>query len=319
MSAAITVPPVSTLRTPEGAAAAVQAAITLASNSTARSQQAADFIVGMSDLGGCREYVRLMLTETPATDPRSKVEAFIGSALGEAIEEALGFLYGDALRFQIETRTPLPSGRHVRGHPDIVGENIVLDLKSKNGVAVAAKAGMTLQQRFQTHGYGGALVAAGEADPSRLVVGCIYYDRAGVDEPVAHLEPYDPNILQQIDDWLDDVIYAVEHDQRASQDRAREWCASYCEYFTACRGGETDATGLITDEDALAAVEILLEAQEAERVLKRRREAAKATLAGVEGSTGTHTVRWVNIGATDIPGFTRAAHRKINIGKVAKR
>lgn len=75
----------------------VYQAVQAASNFSERSQQSADFRIGISDLGFCSEKVRRMLAgiPEPVTD---KTAAFIGTALGDHIEQAYCAVHPNAIR-----------------------------------------------------------------------------------------------------------------------------------------------------------------------------------------------------------------------------
>lgn len=295
-------------------------AIQHAAGNTARSAQQQDFRLGMSDLGHCREYARRMIVQEPYTDVRDKSAAFIGSVLGEAVEHALISLHPDAgwVR-QDEVVTTLPSGTQIVGHPDLYKRDLVVDLKSKDGFEVVKRMGSTQQQHFQKHGYALGLVQEGKVDPAGLVVANVYIDRSGK-QPRPHVvaEPWDDQIGDKIDLWLEDVFYAVMHQEEAERDMPRDWCERWCEYFTGCRLYDTDVTGLLTAPDVLAAVQTYEEGKRLEREGARLKAEAKPHLEGVAGSTGTHMVRWTQIEAATIAASTRAAYKRLDIRPITK-
>lgn len=303
----------------ESLALLVNRAIQTASNSTDRSEQQQSYVLGMSDLGHCREYARRMIEQIPFTDERDKTPAFIGSILGGAIEAAIARVDPNSgWVFQDEVITTLPSGVRIMGHPDMYNQHVVGDLKSKDGTEVARKMDPTQQQYFQKHGYGLGLVQAGKCDPDGLMVANIYYDRSGKEPiPYVHVEPWDPDIGHRIDMWLEDVFYAVRTNTEAERDMPRDWCERFCEHYSGCRLFDTDVTGLIQAPDTLAAIALYEEGRDLERDGKRKKEQARDALLDVQsGSTGTHFIRWTDVAPTEVAGFTRAGHRKLDVRKI---
>jgi len=209
-----------------------------------------------------------MMKQTPFSDLRDKTPAFFGTVAGEAIEAQLKIDHPDWV-FQESIFFPLPSGGGVPSHPDIVipfdAQDIeagyyqgVWDGKSKAELETIKKVGPSQQQIFQVHAYAKAAIEAGLLNPDYpIVVGDVYFDRSGKDvipHGVMHL--YTEDVITFIDEWVNDVKYAVLHNEDASRDMPREWCWSYCEYATACRGHDTDVEGLLESPDIIAAVDM---------------------------------------------------------------
>jgi hypothetical protein len=144
----------------------------------------------------------------------------------------------------------------------------------------------------------------------------VWIDRSGqAKEFHVHLDTYSPEIVEEATRWLDDVAYALMHDETAQKEPPRTWCEKVCGHFADCRGLDTDVEGLITDPSLLTAVDIYNEGTELEKLGKRMKDEAKATLAGVRGSTGEFSVRWTKVGPSEV-SFTRGAHERLNIQRV---
>lgn len=310
------------------AAQAFHDAIQNASNNTARSQQQQDFMLGVSNLGHCKQYAALMMKQTPFSDVRDKTAAFFGTVAGAAIEAQLKIDHPD-WRFQDDLFFPLPSGGGIGAHPDVIipfeAQDIeagfyqgVLDGKSKAELETIKKVGPSQQQIYQVHAYAKAAIEAGLLNPDYpIVVGDVYFDRSGKDvipHGVMHL--YTEDVITFIDEWVNDVKYAVLHNEDASRDMPREWCWSYCEYATVCRGNDTDVEGLIEDPDILAAVDMWEEAKELKAQARKKELAFKRTLDGVTGSTGRYNIRWTEVGEVAMKASTRSAYKKLSITKV---
>lgn len=328
----------------------VYGAIQNASNGTDRSKQQQDYRMGMSNLGHCRQYAALMTKQVPFSDVTDKTAAFIGTVLGQAIEGQLKIEHPDWI-FQTEGVFPLISGGEVPGHPDVVIPDAVApgidefmasveaatddegnvdlsrvefpqgvwDLKSKDQLDSIRKYGQTQQQRFQLTGYARAMIDKGVLDPSKPIwLMDVYFDRSGaVHEAYAIGHWYDPNVEIEIDEWVNDVKYAVINNEDARRDMDRDWCWSWCEYATVCRSQDTDVQGLIDDPEFVAAVAMSREASALTKEAKRLKESAQKVLANRDGSTGEYTVRWIEVDGSQID-YYRKPYRKLDIRPVSK-
>ena len=328
----------------------VYAAIQNASNNTDRSAQQQDYRMGMSNLGHCRQYAALMTKQVAFSDVTDKTAAFIGTVLGKAIEDQLKTEHPDWL-FQSEVTYKLLSGGEVPGHPDIVipaksGATVeefrasieaatdadgnvdmgkikfpqgVWDLKSKDQLDSIRQYGQTQQQKFQLTGYTSGLIDAGVLDGDQPIwIMDVYFDRSGsVHEAYAVGHWYDPDVNTDIDNWVQDVLYAVIHQEDAARDMPRDWCWSWCEYATVCRGDDTDVEGLVDDPEFLAAVAMNRHASALEKEAKRLKSSAQKVLKGRSGSTGTHVVRWIDIDGA-VVSYERKPYQKLDIRPVGK-
>lgn len=292
----------------------IYGAIQAASNNTARTkQQYEEFRLGVSNLGHCRQYAKLLIEQTPFSDQRDSTAAFYGTVIGDAIETRMAIDHPEWL-YQHETTFHIPGGGEINGHPDIVipataateeQPQSVLDLKSKAELETVRRYGQSLQQHYQLHCYAAGLIAEGILDGSRPIwLADVFFDRSAkmgitghVEKPYVIGEWYDPEVINQIDEWINDVKYAVIHHEDASRDLPREFCWSFCEYATTCRGNDTDVEGLIEDQEVIAAVEAYTEGGAMITDGKRMQNSAKIALNRLDrgGSTGTHTVRWVEV------------------------
>jgi hypothetical protein len=193
------------------------------------------------------------------------------------------------------------------------------DLKSKDKLDVIKKYGPSKQQVFQLSIYASAAIDAGLLDPTQPIrLADVYFDRSGAQhEAYTFGWWYDPAVLLEIDDWIHDTKYAVINNSEASKDKPREWCWNWCEYATLCRGNDTDVEGLIEDPEILSAVDLYAQGLEHERTGKKLKDVAKLSIpAQLSGSTGTHNVRWVEIGPTVVQESVRAGYRKLDIRPV---
>lgn len=290
-----------------------------------RGLQAQAFRVGVSDLGYCSERVRRMLDQQ-VPDDTDMLKAFLGTAIGDHVEQAIEKHFDSEVIRQAEVTLTLQVGERtfeVPGHPDLVlpEENVVLDAKTSDGLALARRMGADQQKQFQRHGYGKAAFDAGLLPNAKsyddVIVGNVWIDRSG-DEQEVHVElvPLDLEVIAASAAWLDEVIYAFIHKTEAQKEPAREVCAVTCGFFGVCRAYDTDVSGLLTDPGVLEAINMYREGLALEKQGKALKDQAKPALKGVQGSTGTVMLRWTHINETEVPATKRRGYDKIDIRKI---
>lgn len=255
-----------------------------------RSAQDDSGVLGASSFG-CREQMRRVLTKSPKTDSPSKMPALIGSYVDAGLKEARHTANPNLL-LDAELDFVMPNGIKIMVHPDEIDpdEPSVTDYKTKNGLA-AIRRGFTEQRyRFQRH----LQYAAAHQNtlvPLEGITRNIFIDRSGKD-PDAHVEqePFSPQVIAEADDFLSDVLYAIDNDETAEKDTPRYLCQIGCPWFTACRGAEIQLDR-ITDPKIAGLVAGYYEAK------KNRDESAQlmaelrdAGLEGLNGVTASHRV-----------------------------
>jgi hypothetical protein len=299
----------------------VYAAMMDQSRHSVRGQQAADFRVGVSDLGYCSERTRRMLDHQEPEDT-DLLAAFIGTAIGDHVERALAVAWPDAIVQSEVTVTLHGDGGtyRVMGHPDVVRPmGLVLDGKTDRGLGVPRRKGPNQQQQFQRHCYAKGAYECGffpGVPLDDVMVGNVWVDRAA-DEHELHvnLEPYDERVVEAATMWLDDVIWSFVHQQEARKEPAREVCEATCGFYSDCRALDTDVTGLLSDDTVLTAVEMYQEGAVLEREGKRLKDQSRAHLSGIQGSTGEFSVRWVHVNGSHVE-FDRGSYEKLDIRRM---
>lgn len=299
----------------------IYAAVQHASNESERSQQSAAFRIGMSDLGWCPEKVRRMLAgdAEPTTD---KLAAFIGTAIGDHVEQAVLAGFPEAgVRRQVEVCTLL-EGTHreyqVMGHPDLLTKNMVIDVKTVDGLDVVKRTGPDKSQQFQRHGYALGAFQSGlfNCPLEDVKVANVWLDRSARDkEAFVQMESFDPDIIREATEWLDDVVYAYLSGEQADKGPPREVCAKTCGHFSTCRALDTDVEGLLTDGEVLAAVDTYREALALEGKARKMKRTAHGVLNGVQGSTGKWMVRWVHVNPSSYT-VNRQATERLDIKQI---
>lgn len=292
-----------------------------------RGEQAAEFRVGISDLGYCSERTKRMLTQEVPEDTDMML-AWLGTTIGAGLEDALSKHYGTEVVTQAEVTVPLKGQRgqvyNVPGHPDIIipEEATVLDGKTAYGLRLAERNGVDQQKQFQRHAYGyGAWLEGffGGIPLEDVRVGNIWIDRSGKERRVhVQTEPFSMDVITDAERWLDEVIYAYTNKMEAEKEPPREVCFATCGFYDTCRALDTDVEGLIRDPWAIDAMRLYIEGNALEKEGKAKKSEAKANLIGVSGSDGTHTLRWVEVDSVEVAGFTRAPHRRIDLKPIRR-
>jgi hypothetical protein len=293
---------------------------------SARSIQSADGILGPSDIGFCRNKAALMTKGVAATDHPPKWAAAVGTAIHNYVEAAIKKANPDWLVGSIDevaVTATLPSGSEISGHPDIVvpSANAVLDIKTVDGFEWVKREGTSKQHKYQRHLYAMGLIQGGIlSDAKPVLVGNIYFDRSGKNPtPLVIVEEMDPTLTDEVDSWIQDVIYAVKNNEDASRDIPAAVCERICSHFTACRGElETHEGEFIEDPELLSAVDMYVQARDLKKEAESMQKAAQAVLQGVNGSTGTYQVRWVDVQPTTVESFEKTGYRRMDIRKVRR-
>lgn len=282
-----------------------------------RSAQAQEFRVGVSDLGYCSERLRRFLARQ-VPDETDMLAAWIGTWLGEGLEFSLKAAWPNVLtQASVEVRLNGDQGTYViPGHPDIIlpTEDILLDCKTAFGLEFPKRTGFDdRQKKYQRHMYAHAAIERGWLTPD-CTVGNVWIDRSAQDkELLVRLEPFDPNVIDEATLWLDEVVYNWRHETVAPKEPPREMCTA-CGFYTDCRGGDTDAEGLLTAPEVVTALDLYREGAAAEKHGKQMKGQALDVLRGVEGSTGEYTIRWVKVGGAEV-SYYRNPYEKLSITK----
>lgn len=309
-------------------AALVKIGIRAGQENDPRTQQSREGKIGPSDIGWCRQKAALMTKGVQASDSRDMWSAAVGTALHAYVGNALRgqyptWLIEDGTGNTRVTATLPRTGAVLTGSFDwlVVTDEcfIVLDLKTGNGLEQYLRNGSPLHHRYQRHIYGMGVLEQGIVDDSRpLLVGNVYVDRsAATPDPVVLVEEFNESLTDEIDSWVEDVIYAVRYNEDASRDIAAARCEAMCEFYTACRGALPSADSEpIIDTELVQAIDMYVEGRDMEKHGKRMKVEAAALLYGINGSDGRFQVRWTTTQGSDVPGYYRAPSTRIDVRKV---
>lgn len=267
-------------------------------NDRARTKQVG---LGPSEIGGCREYVRAKIAgDEEAPEPRVwRAAAEIGTILGDNFEQVFGRrLNGTA---QVSLTATLPrTGITVTGSSDTLfkNANVLIDLKSKDGLATIRREGPSLENLIQLSTYALAAVQMGLLTEGTLAY-LVYYDRSGGEAQLVAV-PVQWDAMMKFIDVLEDRLMDVVAAQLALnegngalrwglRDKPPSWCFSekvLCPFRKACwQGSDWTPSGALEHEDEIDAVRRYVEARDEAKDVASRTKNARDDLLGVEGVT----------------------------------
>lgn len=310
-------------------AAMIDAAVRAGIENEPRTAQSRAGLLGPSDIGFCRQKAVLTAREVQPTDSSDPWAAAVGVAVHKHVEGFLDQAFGDSwiIEKRKVTATLPQSGAQISGTADIIipDRNLVLDIKTVDGLKKVQTYGPSQSHMFQRHLYAMGALDAGLFDPQRQVyVGNVYIDvsRGNHGEPKVWvtIAPMDDSLTDEIDSWVSDVIYAVHQQEDASRDIAAPICERFCEFFTHCRGAlpMRDSEPL-DDPEILQAVDLYVQGREMAKTGDAMKKEAQSILIGLNGSTGEWQVRTVVVGEQDVPGFTRKASTRLDVRRVRRK
>ena len=290
-----------------------------------RSKQTQAYLLGVSDIGGCPQYAKLLTEQTPFSDAPDTTAAMWGTFLHEGITKARAHanptLIHDAL-----VKINLPNGVEVQGHPDEIDpeENSITDYKTVDGIAVPRRSGPTEKQEFQVDLYALGAVQAGLLDPDKpITVRIIWFDRAGKDKiPHVWQKEWHPDNVNPAVDWLDSVMYAVTNHEDAERTPPVDFCAATCPFYSVCRIPDLpEVDELITDETIKQAVDSYLAGQVMSKEGEALKRSAKSLIDGVSGMVELDDgrqvrARWISIGASKVAATERHPYKRLSLLEV---
>jgi hypothetical protein len=285
-------------------------------NNSARSQQSAKRVLGPSEVGHCREYVRATIAGDPKVEStRVKWAAFCGTAIGDMAERALSETLSNVVTQERLTCTLPRTGIKVTGSTDArferddtvtVAQNELIDFKTKDGLETIKREQPSLKELIQLSIY---LVGALQAKlvDEEAIATLVYIDRSGgdsrgwnftIDVEMAY------EYLELAEQRLDDVTNALAAgvSQSYLRDMPESWCHHVqCPFRMACWGGEEyRPTGKIEHPELIAAVDLYVEGRDLAKTAKQYQNSAKSRLmkefdeVPVEGETPRHRLKWVS-------------------------
>ncbi len=305
--------------TPDEYAAHFRADLNVADHLRARQQQTTQRILGVSDVGKCRSYAALFLSNTPFTDSTSSSQARAGSffhaGIGLARQEG-----NPQLLIEQELVITLPNGFELLGHADEIdpAEPSVCDWKTvSDELAAKRRLGANANEKMQRHLYAAGAIQAGLVKPDGLIVRNIWLDRSGAtDEVHVEQEPYNPAYLDDAQRFIEEVMWHVDNQTPAPRDKDFHWCEHFCPFFKACRGEQAVPDEEITEPHMIQAAALYAEGASLEKEGKELKQAAASMLDGANGRAGQFKVKttWVAGGPVS---YERKPYNKLTVKEIA--
>lgn len=259
-----------------------------------RTQQSTKRILGMSEMGACREYIRATIAGDIKQPGRElKWPAFVGTALGDFIENILGS-YGFVTQQDVTVTLPR-TGITIRGHLDARTKNAVIDLKTRNGLEAVRRDGPPFKEQAQISGYLVGCVQEGTLDKGSTGH-LLYLDRSGSDDSTyVWSVDYEAAlaILDKVEDRLMEVQQSIATATHATRDEPESWCYNVqCPFYSQCWEGYTPTTALDHPRE-MAAVMQFIESRDKRDEYTALAKQDREALRGVEGVMPDGTVvRW---------------------------
>jgi hypothetical protein len=249
--------------------------------------------LGFSDVLGCPEQKRLLLSGAPFTDSPDLTAARIGNWVDAGVKKAR-LAARPWLLTDLRIPVTLPSGRVLWGAPDEIDpeEPSATDYKTVDGLSAVRRMGPSDAQRAQRVLQYEAALQNGLITSDQGVVRNAWLDRSGNDRGVYTQQDLfldERHWLVTVDEWLHDVEYHVKHAQQAEKTKPLPFCRDYCQFFTVCRGADSVQGEWIVGETALK-VELYDEAQKTEKAATKLKESLRSELIGLTGRSATHAV-----------------------------
>lgn len=295
-----------------------------------RTQQSRAGRIGPSDIGFCRNKTVLTIKEVQPSNSSPSWAAAVGTAIHEWTGQQLKDMFPDWIipmpedgdKYRVTAHLPR-TGAEITGTPDTVipKYNAVLDTKTKDGLLEARRYGSSQNNKMQLHLYAKGCLEAGLLDPSRpVIVGNVFIDRSGRElTPYVDAYLYEEAYIDEIEDWVEDCIYAVRNGEEGSRDIPASRCEKFCEFFTACRGSlPMHDPEPIVDPEIVHGIDMFVEGAALIKQGNALKREAKSILDGVNGSDGRFQVRWVRVEPTAVDSFTRAGYDRLDVVKVKK-
>lgn len=199
--------------------------VTKVSRDSPRGELSKNFIMGISDVGSCRERLRRFLKEEPPSDEQNNyMAAFVGTAVGDLVEKN-----ADTWLTQDKVSTVLRIENWdvtLVGTMDMRRPGLLIDNKTKNGTEKLK--GPQQEHIWQVSIYALGLIQAG-LETEDVTVGICYWDRSGVTQtPVVFTWKFDPEDIKDVQRHLSDVVYALAYNEEAPKDKPRHFCQEWC-------------------------------------------------------------------------------------------
>lgn len=238
--------------------------------------------VGWSEVGGCRAALGYRLEGAWASDETDTWAAIRGTALHAHLE---AILVGEDVRTEVET-----SYRGILGHADLVDATSVTDVKTKTLASsqVWQKDPSTMRQaRIQAAGYCAGLIDAGELPEDATVRLLVVPADGGFADWWCWEEAFDRDLADEGAARLEEVRRRMAAGESLPKDKPLQFCMSYCQFFSLCRGQDDPREAEeVTDPELAGAVAAYGEAHKAWSAADKQKKRLAPVIRGLRGTAG---------------------------------
>lgn len=255
-----------------------------------RTLQSTKRVLGLSEIGGCREYIRASITGERKDPEPFKWSAFVGTALGDYVEGIMA-RDSDATTQEVVTVTLPRTKIEATGHLDMRWSSTddLVDLKTrdKEGMAEVRRDGPPFKNQAQLACYFKALVDAGKMTTDGFAH-LMYLDRSGKDDNF-YTWTIDWErallIIDALEDRLLDVAGAISRgDYFATRDEPQTYCQNIgCPFAWRCWEGYLPSNKITHPEEIRKIDEFDAARSEAEEANKYR-QAKRDACEGISGT-----------------------------------
>lgn len=242
--------------------------------------------LGLSSIGGCREYLRASIMGDPKDDEGLKWAAYVGTALGDYVESYLQSLTGAHTQETVTVK--LLDGQIVAtGHLDARWDSDLVDLKTKDGLADVRREGPSFKYQAQLACYFMGCVQMKKLD-TNAYAHLVFLDRSGSDpDPYVWTMDWERCLLiiEALEARLMGLATALATGQERGylRDEPESWCYyTGCPFYSKCWDGYMP-TERITNEKEIAALLAFDDARTNAKDWDEIRRTRRDELQGVEG------------------------------------
>jgi PD-(D/E)XK nuclease superfamily len=254
----------------------------------ARSQQQE---VGWSGIFGCRAWLGYILAQEWATEDTDTWRAIAGTALHEWLQSVREkTLANEIVAFELAVKY-----KGIPGHIDEVnftrGEITDYKFPSLKSARLWDDPEVQDQRFIQPQGYAAAVVGSAQwrvhaPDPDHATVRILCAPVDGTfSDWKTYERPFDRSVADRAVENYEQVQLAHARGEELPKDKPLHFCKRFCEFYSTCRGGETETTALpeITDPYLAAAIERYGLASEAIHAGYKVRDELRPVLEGLRG------------------------------------
>jgi hypothetical protein len=250
--------------------------------------------IGWSEIAGCRSALAFRMRDVWPTDDPDGWRATAGTALHLWMREVRS-ADDPWLEFEVEVEY-----RGVPGHVDewsFLRRELVDYKFPTKAVSESWRRSpeMLREKMVQLMGYGAGMLDGRLSGEGSLMCRLLVMPVDGTsDDWWTVAWPFDRDVADEYVQRMEDVGWRLDNGMAVPRDRPHGWCQQFCEFFTACRGGDDTSRQVeieITAPDLRWAVEEYGAASVAATEANRRKAELRPVVYGLSGIVGEWKVK----------------------------